>query len=469
MKKRKLTKQNNNEFISASSFRDPSGFVYYSNGILYRQINNIYKDDFDYLVNSGLYERLKKDKLMIESEEVDITFAHDKRAYKVIKPKFVPFISYPYGWSFSMHKDAALLTLKIQRIALEYGMSLKDASAFNIQFVDGRPIFIDTLSFKKYVEGAPWVAYRQFCQHFLGPLSLMAYTDIRLNQLFKIYLDGIPLDLVSKLLPKTTYFNFNLLFHIHIHANSQSKWADKQVDIKKKNINISKMQLQALIDSLYSGVKKLKLKVTKTEWGDYYSFTNYDRKAFDDKSQIIKRMIKKIYPKTVWDMGANDGHFSRIASNYGAKTIAFDIDPVAVEKNYLEVKKKGEKNILPILIDLINPTSDYGWSNEERIALIKRGPADAAMALALIHHLAIGNNLPMEKIAKFFTKLGKFLIIEFVPKKDSQVKKLLTSRKDIFTDYSQENFEKIFEKYYDLISKRKVQNSLRTIYLYKKI
>ena len=469
MEKRKPVRQNKNKFIYPSSFKDPSGFVYQIDGTVYRQINPIYKEDFDFLITSGLYERLKKQKLLIVHSEVDIKYAHDKNAYKVIKPKFVPFISYPYSWSFSMHKDAALLTLKIQKIAMEYGMSLKDASAFNIQFLDGRPIFIDTSSFERYKEGLPWVAYRQFCQHFLGPLSLMSKKDIRLSQLFKIYLDGIPLDLVSKLLPKTTYLNFMLLFHIHIHANSQSKWADKQININKQKINISKIQLQALLDNLYSGIEKLSLKETRTEWGDYYTFTNYDRKAFDDKSHIIKKMIKAVNPKTVWDMGANDGHFSRIAADYGAKTIAFDIDPIAVEKNYLNIKKNKEKNILPILVDLVNPTSDYGWSNEERTALIKRGPADTVMALALIHHLAIGNNLPIRKIAKFFAKLGKFLIIEFVPKKDSQVKKLLASREDIFLDYSQENFEHEFRKYFELIQKQKVKNSLRTIYLYKKI
>jgi 23S rRNA U2552 (ribose-2'-O)-methylase RlmE/FtsJ len=455
--------------ISSSSFRDPSGFVYRRNGVLYRQINFIYKNNFDLLISSGLYKKLQKEKLLISHSEVDLKYAHDKNVYKVIKPELVPFISYPYGWSFSMLKDAALLTLRIQKIALEYGMGLKDASAFNIQFVDGNPIFIDTLSFEKYEDGSPWVAYRQFCQHFLAPLSLMAHTDIRLNQLLKIYMDGIPLDLASKLLPKKTYLNFSMLSHIHVHSRSQNKWADKQISIKEQKIKISKLQLSALIDNLYSSVENLELKKTKTEWGDYYNFTNYDTEAFKDKGGIVKKMIKMSKPKTVWDLGANDGYFSRIAADYGSETVAFDIDPIAVEKNYLRIKKNNEKNILPILLDLTNPTSSYGWANEERDSLVKRGPADVVMALALIHHLAIGNNLPFYKIADFLSKICGYLIIEFVPKKDSQVKKLLASREDIFPDYSQENFEKIFNKYYKFIYKNKVKNSLRTIYLYKKI
>lgn len=450
-----------------SSFRDPSGFIFYDEKSVYRQINLSYKSNYLGLMESGLYEKLIKMNLIIKHSEIDSPM--DKNGYKIIKPKEISFISYPYEWSFSQLKDAALLTLKIVKISIEHGMILKDASAFNIQFVEGLPIFIDTLSFEKYEKDLPWVAYRQFCQHFLAPLALMAYTDIRLNQLLKIYLDGIPLDLASKLLPIKTYFNFSILSHIHLHSKSQNKWADKQINIKKQKRRMSKIQLQGLIDNLYSSVKKIELKKTKTEWGNYYNFTNYNTKAFKNKGNIVKKMIKTSKPQSVWDMGANDGYFSRIAANYGAKTIAFDIDPIAVEKNYLKIKKDNEKNILPNLLDLTNPTSDYGWANEERTALIKRGPADLVMALALVHHLAISNNLPFSKIAHFFSKICEYLIIEFVPKKDSQVKKLLASRKDIFSEYNEHNFQTIFNQYFKLISKSNVKNSLRTIYFYKKL
>ena len=452
--------------ISPASFRDPSGFIYQKDGTLYRQINLVYKDNFDLFVKSGLCDKLQKEQLLIPHRQINISFAHDQQAYKVIRPEIVPFISYPYGWSFSMLKDAALLTLGIQKIALEHDMSLKDASAFNIQFQDGHPVFIDTLSFEKYQPGLPWVAYRQFCQHFLGPLSLMAHTDIRLNQLIKVYIDGIPLDLASKLLPSRTYLNFLLLTHIHLHAKSQQQWADKQFNVKKRNLNISKIQLTAVIDSLYSGISKIKLPQATTEWGDYYNFTNYNNKSFKSKGAIVKKLIQKCRPKTVWDLGANNGYFSRIAADFGAYTVAFDIDPIAVEKNYLQIKQHKDKNILPLIIDLTNPTSDYGWSNEERDSLVKRGPADTIMALALIHHLAIGNNLPFDKIADFLSRICHHLIIEFVPKEDSQVQKLLASREDIFTQYNETEFEKTFTKYFKIISKTKVENSLRTIYLF---
>ena len=214
-----------------SSFRDPSGFLFQQDGIIYRQVNLVCKDNYDHLMDSGLYQALINDNLLIPHEEADIEPLVPERAYRTIKPEVIPFVSYPYEWCFSQLKDAALTTLKVQRKALDFGMSLKDCSAFNIQFRKGRPVFIDTLSFEKYREGQPWVAYRQFCQHFLAPLALMGYKDVRLNQLFRVYIDGLPLDFTSCLLPWRTRLRFSLLSHLHLHARSQEHFADKPVDV----------------------------------------------------------------------------------------------------------------------------------------------------------------------------------------------------------------------------------------------
>ena len=453
--------------IDAASFRDPSGFIYYHKGELLRQVNLIYKDNFELLINSGLYQGLVKQKLLIQHKEVDLKYAYNKDAYKVIKPQVVTPLSYAYDWSFSMLKDAALLTLKIQEQALDHGMILKDATSFNIQFDKGKPIFIDTLSFEKYEPGRPWVAYRQFCEQFLAPLVLMSKVDLRLNQLLKIYLQGIPLDLTSKLLPKNTYFNLNFFSHIHLHAKSQARMADKQLNIKQTKFKLSLLQLKSLISNLHGLIAKLELRKDKTEWGEYYTFTNYTKGAFSDKGKFITQITKRIKPKLVWDLGANDGYFSRLAGKYGAQVVAFDIDPVAVEKNYLQIKKKKETNLLPLLIDLTNPTGDYGWANKERPMMVKQSRPDMVMALALVHHLAIGNNVPLNKIAEYFASLGKYLIIEFVPKEDSKVRKLLASREDIFLDYKQTVFERVFAKYFKLVNKHIVKGSMRTLYLYE--
>ncbi len=451
----------------SSSFRDPSGFLFTIEKEIYRQVNEIYKEEYNYFIDSGLYETLVRAALLIPHEESNIKFPHPETGYRILKPEKISFISYPYEWCFSQLKDAALTTLKIQRMALDHEMSLKDASAYNIQFQNGRPIFIDTLSFEKYHEGKPWVAYRQFCQHFLAPLALMSRKDIRLNQLLKIYIDGVPLDLASSLLPLKTRFKFSLLTHIHLHAKTQMRYAGQTA--KKQNPKLSRMGFIGIINSLESAVKGLKWDPQGTEWSNYYQNTNYTPDGFEHKKQIVQKYLFKSNPRTVWDIAANTGHFSRLASDNEINTISFDVDPAAVEKNYLHVVSSGENIILPLVSDLTNPSPGLGWQNEERMGFMERGPADTLLALALIHHLAISNNLPFSKVVDFIRQICKWLIIEFVPKTDSQVQRLLATRKDIFPNYTEEAFEKEFERYFAVRDKIQIKESERILYLMRKL
>lgn len=451
--------------ILPGSFRDPSGFLFFRKGNLYRQINKSYQNHYDELIKSGLYNTLSSRQLLISHEDVDIPPEDQDHAFKVIKPEKIPFISYPYEWSFSQLKHAALLTLEIQKISMEYGMTLKDASAYNIQFFKGKPVFIDTLSFEHYEPGKPWIGYHQFCQHFLAPLALMRYTDIRLGQMLRTSVDGIPLDLTSSLLPKKTWLNLGLLMHIHLHAKSEKKYADVNVPVKSRDV--SKNAVLGFLDNLTSTIQKMQWQPKGTEWAEYYQDTNYSQDAFEHKKKVVAHFLELTHPQTVWDMGANNGLFSRLASNSNIPTIAFDIDPACVELNYREIVQSREQNLLPLLQDLTNPSPGIGWQNEERDSLIRRGPADTVLALALIHHLAISNNVPLTRIAEFYSKICQSLIIEFVPKNDSQVRKLLMNRKDIFNEYDEEHFEDIFKRYFNLELKIHIYESERILYLYK--
>ena len=448
--------------IENSSFRDRSGFLFYYENEIYRIINFSYKKQYEKFMNSELYQKLEEKNLIITHSEIE-NLDIDCDYYKIIKPEKIPFISYPYEWSFSQLKDAALLTLRIQKAAMKYGMTLKDGSAFNIQFHNGHPIFIDTLSFEIYEEGQIWKPYKQFCQHFLAPLALISKKDVRLNLLSKIFIDGIPIDLAAKLLPKTTFGNFGLMAHIHAHAKSQKHYEDKDAKIKQKTF--SKRSFEGLIESLKSSIEKMTWNEDNTEWGDYYSDTNYTEKSFEEKKQFISLAIDQMKPKLVWDMGANTGVFSRLASTKGINTISYDIDPLAVEKNYLSSSQNSEQNILPLILDLTNPSSGIGWNHDERMSIMQRGPADMVFALALVHHLAISNNVPLNKLAEFFSQISKFLIIEFVPKSDSQVKRLLLTRDDIFENYDVKNFEIEFSKFFKIINSKKILDSERTIYI----
>ena len=471
----KTTTTNNSPALSAS-FRDPSGFLFRRDGVLYRQVNRAYAQEYTRLMDSGLYARLVKSGQLIAHTESDpskgsgqIFEPADKElAFKVLRPEPIPFISYPYEWSFGQLKDAALLTLSIQKRALKLGMSLKDASAYNIQFYNGRPTLIDTLSFESYQAGEPWVAYRQFCQHFLAPLALMAYRDVRLNQLLRVYIDGVPLDLASRLLPARTRFNLGLASHIHLHASAQKRFADVTVSDARGKRKMSKEALLALVESLQATVKKLEWKPIGTEWADYYEANNYTDKAFEHKKVLVGDWLSRTEAKTVWDLGGNTGVFSRVAVDAGANVVSSDIDPAAVEVNYRLVREKKEEKLLPLVLDLTNPSPAIGWNNTERDSFLQRGPVDATLALAIVHHLAIANNVPLPRVAEFFAACGEWLIVEFVPKNDSQVQKLLRSRLDIFTDYTQAGFEKAFGELFSVKEASAVRDSERWLYLMKR-
>lgn len=446
----------------ASSFRDPSGFLFARDGRLLRQVQPRYADELNTLMESGLYSHLVEKGLLVEHREVARSLALTEGAHKVLEPRRIPFISYPYEWCFSQLKHAALITLRIQETALEYGMSLKDASAYNVQFLEGRPVLIDTLSFECHHDGAPWIAYRQFCQHFLAPLALMAYRDVALSALMRSNIDGVPLPLASRLLPARTKLIPGLGLHLHAHAAAQKKHAgDGAASVGRK---VPGRAVLGLVQSLRSTIRRLKWKPAGTEWGAYYDATNYTEAGSTHKQQLVERFLAADPPGVVWDLGSNDGRYSMIAARRGAFTVSADVDPVAVELNYRAVREEGIPNLHPLLMDLTNPSPAIGWAHCERDSMLDRGPADVVMGLALIHHLAISNNVPLENIANFFARAGRAAIIEWVPKSDSQVQRLLATREDVFPNYDRDHFESAFEEQFDILSAEPVRDSERILY-----
>ena len=387
---------------------------------------------------------------MVRFTEVNQTELGLSGYYKILKPERIRFISYPYEWAFNMLKDAALLTLEIQKIALEYGMSLKDASAFNVQFQNGKPVFIDTLSFEIYREDSPWDAYRQFCQHFLATLALMGKVDPTLNRMFIVNIDGIPLELAVKMLPYRSRFTIGLYLHIYLHAKSQKKYNGSHIQVAANKRKFSLQAMNALLEGLKSTIENLHWEPKGTEWADYTEEGVHVREYTEFKTKLISDWLNELKAKTVWDLGSNSGHYSRLAAQTGAQVISFDVDPACVKKNYATVSKNNETNILPLLLDLLNTTPAIGWGGSERLSFYERTKPNLVMALAIIHHLAISANIPLESIASHFAGLADTLITEFVPKQDEKVQLLLVNRKDIFPDYTLEGFEKAFKKYYNI-------------------
>jgi len=451
-----------NEGRNAASFRDPSGFVFHRDGVLYRQVNLRYRVHYEALMSSGLYRTLVGQGALVSHEEVGIAPFDASAAFKVIRPAELPFISSPQEWTFGELKDAALLTLDIQRKALEHGMVLKDASAYNIQFSACKPLFIDTLSFEVWKEGSPWVAYRQFCEHFLAPLALMAKVDAQLGVLQQTFIDGIPLGLARSLLPWRTRFNPSLMIHVHLHAKSQERFGDRPTASRSSAMRRS--ALLGLTESLTAAISKLTLELPEKGWSAYYDTCTYSGDEFRRKAEFIGKIVRLAKPARVWDIGANTGAFSKIAAAEGIMTIAMDNDPLTMERLYRDCRSQHEARILPLVVDVANPTPGTGWENQERTPLLTRGPVDMVFALALIHHLAITRNIPLQSIARFFRQLCKHLVIEFVPKNDPQVQRLLRSREDIFDAYTREEFERVFGECFVFSEILPVTDSGRVLY-----
>ena len=450
----------------ASSFRDPCGFLFTHDGRLYRQVNRAGAGDFRLLAQSGLLETLTAKGLLVAHRDAPLDLARDADAVAVIEPEPIPFISHPYEWCFTQLQDAALATLRIQALALERGMVLKDASAYNVQFRGGRAVFIDTLSFTAYREGEPWVAYRQFCRHFLAPLALMARRDVRLGALLRAHIDGVPLDLAARLLPWCTRLQPALLMHIHAHAASERRHGHSGAAAAK--VTVSRRALEGLVDGLRQAVQGLRWRGGGTEWGDYYDHTNYSGDALDHKKALVRAFLGEAGDGMVWDLGANNGLFSRLAAEMGRLVVAADVDPVAVERNWQECRQGRQPLMLPLVMDLTNPSPALGWAHAERASLLQRGPADTVMALALVHHLAISNNVPLPRVAEFLAAAGRHLIVEFVPKADSQVQRLLATRADVFPDYHLEGFRAAFGAAFDIVKEEPVAGTERTLFLMRR-
>lgn len=456
----------NREF---SSFRDPSGHLFWDGGKILRWVGASYAETFRRAEESGLLAKAIEHGLLLAYSKRDAAeFAAppgSSPAAAILEPRQLDLITYPYEWSFGQLRDAALLTLDLHAMALAHGMVLKDASAFNVQFVDARPSFIDHLSFDAAEGHAAWPAYGQFCRHFLAPLLLMSKVDLSLGRMSELHLDGIPLDLASKLLPKSTQLSPAIQMHVHLHARMSQNLSSyhKRYDKGRKSLGID--QLKAIATSLRGLIEKLTPIDQKTEWGDYYSDTNYSASAFEAKKALIRDFIGRVRPQTLLDLGGNDGSMSRAVADLAKRVICADIDPRAVDHNYRQLRTGGAQNIMPLLADVTNPAPAIGFANAERPALFARIKADQIMALALIHHLAITNNLPLGYIARFLADQSPSLLIEFVPKPDSQVQRLLANRDDIFPDYTEAGFTAAFAEVFDIVATERIPGTERTLYL----
>ncbi|MEO5946236.1 MAG: hypothetical protein ABIP79_05430 [Chitinophagaceae bacterium] len=448
-----------------SSFRDPSGFVFQKDYLVYRQVNKDFKDHFDFFISSGCYKKLADADLLIPHQEIKENFTGDSNWYTTLLPEQIRFISYPYEWSFDMLKDAALLTLSIAQKSIASGMILKDATPFNIQWHNGKLVFIDSLSFERYNEELPWIAYRQFCECFLSPLLLMHHTKISLHSLLLAYPEGIPLAVTQSLLPWKSKFSFHTYLHVHLQAS----YAGKSAKANQK-VSFSKKKMLNLLLSLETLIKKLKSPSKPTTWSAYYEEASQRNDYVERKKELISSWVSELSDiKDAIDTGANDGIFSEVLAAKNIFAIAADADPLCINNLYKNIKALEKQNILPLIIDFSNPSPAIGLNNTERKTFQERVNTDMVFALAIIHHLVIGKNIPFASIANQFCKYTKkYLIIEFVPKADEKIQQMLKDKPDIYTNYSAEKFEKEFCVFFNIVKKQEIGSSGRVLYLMAK-
>jgi ribosomal protein L11 methylase PrmA len=452
---------------NAGSYRDPKGHVFEHDSQIFRTITQRGREDYELLANSSFAKAAVEENRLIGFEEVDVADVTD--IYKMVRHPRLQFISYPYEWCFSALKDAALFHLDIQRQALQENIALSDSTAYNIQFVDTKPIFIDLLSFEKYQEGSIWQGHRQFCEQFVNPLLLYSKLGIPFNDWYKGAPEGISAAQLSKLLKLKNKFSWNVFTHVVLQAKLQSSSSTINKDKVRHSIKLPKSAYLNILNSMHGWVNKLKLKGQQgTVWEDYSDNHSYASDEEKQKVAFIAEYSEKTQPGLIWDLGCNSGEYSEVALKNGStRCIGFDFDQGALERAYQRGKSKN-LNFFPVYLDVTNPSTNLGWRQSERKGLAERACADGIIALALIHHIAISKNVPLLSVIEWLVSLAPSGVIEFVPKQDPMVKQLLALREDIFDNYTEGNFEKILGEQARIVKKQTVSRAGRTLYWYER-
>ena len=443
----------------ASSFRDPDSSLSFDSSYYYRRISLNYEKHYNHFIESGFKDKLLLEGLILPFDEIIVDSLESGVTSRVLRTDILPFVSYPYEWSFSQFKEAALLTLKINQLALEYEMILKDASMFNVQFIGCKAVFIDLASFEVYEQDTPWKAYYQFCKHFYAPLFLAAKKNILLSKLLQYFIDGIPLKELVSLCNWRDFLNSGAFLHLYLHAKGEGKKVNNIIEKK-----LAKKQLINILKHIESSIENLAPKYKKTVWDNYNQNNNYEIESKQNKAQIIKKFLSQIQGKKALDIGANDGLYSQLLADKGMYTLVVDIDELAVDRAF-----KGKHELIhPLQMNLVNPTPAIGWNNIERKSFWERCQVDVIQALAIIHHLVITHDISFDEIAKKLAQHTQYLIIEFVDPEDLQTQILLQNKPHHRSDYTNENFIDGFEVFFDIKEKVNIEGMYRNLYLMSK-
>ena len=433
-----------NDSLDPGSFRDPSGRVLHYEGRVFRLVTDHGWESFSPVWASSLIGELAAEGLILPLGDVEAGAAgNPDDAVRVFEAEKLPFVSWPHEWPFSALKAAALLHLDLHLRALAWGFTLSDASAYNVQFRGSRPVFIDHLSLRPYVEGEIWAGHRQFCQQFLNPLVLASVVGVMPNAWYRGSQEGLPTADLARLIPWWRKFSWSLFMHVVMQARlERAAVADpRAVDTRAMSrARLPKSSLVNMLRGLRGWIDGMTPPGGATVWRDYAADNSYSPAEAANKKRLVAEMIAEVKPGLVLDLGCNSGDYSVAALDAGAgRVVGFDVDFGALEAAY--GRSRDQKlNFLPLYFDAANPVPDQGWAQQERAGFAGRAQGDALLALALVHHLAIGRNIPLPRLVDWLIDRAPHGIIEFVPKEDAMVQALLALREDIFPDYTADAF-----------------------------
>lgn len=459
--------------LDPGSFRDREGRVFTLEGRILRAVSQRAFEDWEALAATRFFARLTAEGRIVATRQA----VFPEEEIRAISPHWVavlehepiPFVSYPYEWSFSMLRDAALLQLDLLDEALEEGVILKDSSAYNVQWQGARPVFIDVASFERWVEGDPWVGYLQFCQLFLYPLLLTAYRDVSFQPWLRGALDGISPEDINRLLGWRDRFRPGVFADVYLQARFQAhsareRDAERSVRAELRQAGFRKEMIVHNVRRLRKIVGTLAWRRSRSEWADYAEEHAYDRENRELKERFVREAAATRHWRMVWDLGANTGTFSRIAAEHADYVVALDADHLAVDRLYRRLAAEGPRNILPLVGNLADASPALGWRHRERKALGERPRPELTLCLAVIHHLVITANIPLPEFVDWLASLGSHLVIEFVTKDDPMVRKLLRNKSDIYYDYEIPVFEACLGEHFEILRQESLRAGHRKLY-----
>ena len=451
------------------SFRDRGASVFYLGDHVYRGLREGAFRNWTELSKTRFFKGLIADRGLVHTEVADMSDLEPPGTESwsaVLRHETISFVSYPYEWPFEMLRDAALQQLDILGVALDEGFVLKDASPFNTQWFGTRPVFIDVASFEPLAEGEPWHGYRQFCRMFLYPLFLQAYRGVPFQPWLRGSIEGLNAEDFSRLMSWRDLLRPGVFAHVFLQAQLEARYGASDGDIRG--------QLKAggfHTDLIRNNVRRMRRLVAtlrrrhkRSEWSEYANDHSYSAQDLAAKTAFVHEGLRLRSWNVVWDLGCNTGTHSRAAALNARYVVAMDGDEVAVGRLYTSLKAEGHRSILPLVIDLANPSPNLGWRGLERKALPERGMPDLTLCLALVHHMAITANIPLKDIVDWLAQLGTSLIIEFPNRSDAMVQRLLRNKKDDHPEYSLEVFERAMAGSFNVVRRQELRAGTRVLY-----